>query len=341
MTKINGMKALLANAREICPGMGEDFYRAVQVVNDNVDENVTPDGLMIDVESTLNWLMKECEEMAYFQENTLYRLKAERMWHELLRFPQLVDAISDLHEVELEETQESFAEEFRKIWKCEIGFEPPYRVKCRDDESEDLLDYSPSIQEAVNYFTDELSGYRHKEMPIALKAHQRYLSKAVLREYRQALAEAIYDDISRRGFCLLLNTVVPQGTLHEVSWQFGVSNMISYSPYIEVYVDFDRCIINEHALSEVAWVQEKEELKEQKKSEDTENADDWCSKKRDKIGNDKRQNDDESDWCSKKSNPIKEEYHKLTQYYQREHRCDDEEWEKRSHYSDDDDDENV
>jgi len=93
MKKMNGIKARLANAREICPGMDDDFYAVVSCVEKYTTEENTPGGLIMVVEQVMDALARVSEKSNLYATITLDSLKAERMWNELMLFPLMVDAM--------------------------------------------------------------------------------------------------------------------------------------------------------------------------------------------------------------------------------------------------------
>ena len=227
---MNNVREKLATSRDACPGLSEEVYALVDYLAKVANDTFEPSGLalflylsMEDIRRGSNGFARaESKEIPEYLKEHKSQVLAQAVY-----VPQIVDAIAD----------KDFADEFRKICKETLGFDPPRREEKFDLNTQFEGDYPEYITVAVNWWANAIYNPKFDNgedsmaslMALMLSSKNSF-TKEQLSTFKKELASEIIKNLndSYDGECSLRVDYHPEGLLFTAAKKAGIDDDTSF-----------------------------------------------------------------------------------------------------------------
>lgn len=231
---MNNVREKLSRSREMCPGLSKEVYALTDYMASVANDKLLPQGMlsclvlsMIDIRREINGF--SCEESNEFPE---YLSKHKlQILAQAVYFPQVIDAIAD----------EDFANEFRKICKELLQFDPPKREEKYNQNAEIGGDYPEYVKVAVNWWANAIVNPKFDNGDDSVAGEMTFLlammvnsknsiSKEQIAIFKKELAQLIIEkmDSSFVGECRLGVDFHPDRLLYTAAQKAGIDNNMGF-----------------------------------------------------------------------------------------------------------------
>ena len=146
---MSNVREKLSKSREMCPGLSEEVYALTDYMAKVANDTLTPHGILMLLVVSMEDIRRgengfACAESKEIPE---YLTKHKvQVLSQAVYVPQVIDAIAD----------EDFANEFRKLCKATMNYDPPKRDGKYDQNADIEGDYPEYVKVAVNWWANAI-----------------------------------------------------------------------------------------------------------------------------------------------------------------------------------------
>lgn len=232
--KMSNVKEKLSRSREVCPGLSDEVYALADYMSKSANDELNPEGMSMCLFLCLDDIKKgrngfacaESEELPEF----LIKHKAQVL-SQAVYIPQIIDAIAD----------EDFANEFRKICKEVLHFDPPRRDEKYNLSADIEGEYPEYVRAAVNWWANAIVNPKFDNGDNSMAGGMAFLmammvskkssiSKDQIDIFKKELADIIVEQMesSYCGECQLGVDYHPDMLLYSAAQKAGINDDMGF-----------------------------------------------------------------------------------------------------------------
>lgn len=260
---MNNVREKLSKSRESCPGLSEEVYALTDYMADVANNSLEPYGMLMllvlsmeDIRGGKNgFAVAESKEIPEYLKKHKAQVLAQAVY-----VPQIIDAIAD----------EDFANEFRKICKASLNFDPPKRVEKYDKKADIDGDYPEYVKVAVNWWANAIVNPKFDNGDdkntgtmaffLAMMVNSKSsISKEQIDIFKKELADIIVEEMefSWNGECSLDVDYQPDMLLYEAAREAGINSDMRFPWKTHMYISKDKVSVSEGYRSPLETLWEK------------------------------------------------------------------------------------
>lgn len=245
--KLSEAKRKLAACREMCPGMSEHTYALTDYLAENVQQDSTPEGLMLFLVLALYDIERGRTDVESRQlSESLVKNKQEVLKD--ARYVQLVvDEIAD----------KEFAEEFRTLCKELLGYDTRKKEKA-EPVTKSMEEYAKSISAAAQWWTNIIMN-PPKEKSITSEEHigrilngGNAITKIQGMIFKNALEDEIRENLKTEDVCIISVEYQPCDMLEKAAKSIGMKNT-QFPWKTKMIVQKDMVLVSSPSGTDIIW----------------------------------------------------------------------------------------
>ncbi len=228
---MSNVREKLSMSREKCPGLSEEVYALADYMAKIANDTLEPWGMVMYLALSIGDILRGENGFASGESKEIPECLSKhktQVWTQAVYIPQIIDAIAD----------KDFAEEFRKICKDDLNFDPPKRDRKYDQNADIVGDYPEYVKVAANWWAniivnpkfdngDDSNADGMAFLLTMMVNSKSSISKEQIDIFRKELADIIVEQMksSRNGECNLDVDYEPDMLLHEAAHKAGIDDM--------------------------------------------------------------------------------------------------------------------
>lgn len=231
---MNNVKEKLSKSREMCPGLSEEVYALADYMSKSANDELIPVGMAMCLVLCIDDIKKGRNGFAFAESNELpeYLIKHKtQVLAQAVYIPQIIDAIAD----------EDFANEFRKICKEQLHFDPPRRDEKYNQNADIEGDYPEYVKVAVNWWANAIVNPKFDNgddsmtggislMMAMMVSSKNSITAEQIGTFKKELANTIVEQIesSYYGECRLSVDYHPDMLLYSAAQKAGINDDMGF-----------------------------------------------------------------------------------------------------------------
>ena len=240
-----------ANLRNICPDMDEDMYVLADYIATFINQELVPEGLILQLAILLNDLEKGKSSRRDKPFSATIVNNKKKFIALLTHIPEVIDKIAD----------EKFSKKFRELANDALGDEIPIIEK---NEYNPISDYPENIQAAVNWWADQIQEppkYNKDNLTpaiiMSILQGKTKLSEHELNNFKESLARSIKIDMDKYHYSTLRVDYTPCRELQIAGDAAGLNPAFDFPWKTTMNIEEEKIEVYSNGKGETIWIKDK------------------------------------------------------------------------------------